>query len=125
MKRDAVDFSIVPEHQQDMHVRLENWALYCHSGNPPAVNPMFRMYRAERDATYNPPQPKRECDFIDGMKVNRLVVNLPERHRIATQWFYIVRDSPNKARKRIGDGSFEDLALLVVESRDMMSFVGA
>lgn len=120
----TVDYHAVPERQEPMHRRLLNWAVYCHGGPSSSVNPMFRLYKPERDATYNPPEPRIECDFADGMRVNQMVVNLPERHRLGIQWFYIVKDSPNKARKRV-DATHEGLAKLVIEARDMMSFRGA
>jgi hypothetical protein len=114
-----------------MHDRLENWALYCQPGRPaPRANPMFRLYKPDRDATYNPPEPRRTCDFADGMRMNALVINLPTAHRLSVQWFYITKDRPTKAVKRIQDAGTEgfsliDLAEFVVQARDMMSFVNA
>jgi hypothetical protein len=124
LKRESVDFHEVPAHQDAIHGDLLNWAIYVHSGNPPKVSAMFRDYKPERSATYNPPAPKRECDWAKAMRTNGQVRNLPTPNRLAVQWYYVQKDAPAKAIKRC-ETSYEGLALLVIEARDMMQFVGA
>ena len=124
MKRESIDFHAIPPHQDAIHADLLNWAIYCHGGNPPAVSPMFRDYRPERSATYNPPNPRPECDWPRAMRTNGQVRNLPEPNRLAVHWYYIQKWSPAKATKTIGV-SYEELALLVIAARDMMGFIAA
>ena len=119
-----VDFHAVPEHQEQIHADLLNWAIYCHGGKSPEVSVMFRDYRAPKGLTYHPPNPKPNCDWAKAMRTNTLVTRLPTAHRLAVQWYYVQKDSPAKAKKRCAT-SYEGLAMLVIEARDMMGFVAA
>jgi hypothetical protein len=120
MRRDAIDFHLVPERQAAIHERLRvNWRAYCHGGKSPAVSAMFRDYRPPKDAVYNPPEPRTQADTLDGAKLNRAVVLLPGKHMLALQWYYIQEGSPFQARKRIGV-TLDELGRLVIDGRTML-----
>ena len=121
MKREAIDFHLVPERQAAIHERLRvNWRAYCHGGTKVEVSAMFRDYRAPKDAVYNPPEAKSQADTIDGGKLHRAIVDgLPPKHCMALQWYYIQEGSPFQARKRIGV-TLDELGRLVIDGRDML-----
>lgn len=92
------DMTEVPPHQEAIHHRLStNWRSYCHGGRHVEVCPYLRDYRPGDH--WNPPEPKQTADLIDGAKLNKAVVSLPELHRKALQWWYIQPSSPGKAAK--------------------------
>jgi hypothetical protein len=120
MKREAIDFHLVPERQAAIHERLRvNWRAYCHGGTRHESAPMWRWHQPERGLIYNPPEPKQYADTLDGAKLNRAVVLLPGKHMMALQWYYIQEGSPFQARKRIGV-TLDELGRLVIDGRDML-----
>lgn len=125
MKRDEVDLHEVPLRQVQLHDRLRlNWTAYCHGSNAPQVSPMFRDYRPERELVYNPPEPKRDADLLDGARLNKAITALPEKHRHSLQWFYIKPCHPRHPRKALGV-TLEGLHKLVQDARDMLRNRGA
>lgn len=130
MKRDAIDFHAVPQRQEPIHGELLNWALYINPAKSPRVSAMFRGYRPERTAVYNPPSPRPVCDFRRAMAMNGKVTKLDSEYRLAIQWFYVQEDRPHKACDRIEAETGqktppERLAELVILARDMLGFVAA
>ena len=125
MKRDALDFHFVPEHQAALDIRLAvNWRGYCIRRERQAVSPTCRDYRAPKSTIYNPPNPQSLVDVLDGAKLNSAVVQLPQKHRLSLQWHYIRPTSPNTARKKIGV-TMNELHELVIDARQMLLNGGA
>lgn len=116
MATKMVDFHAVEEHQRGIDKRLHNWALSCNSGGPPAVSPMFRLYRPdnwERGTTRVP------VDHSDAVRIAKGVAALPIKHRKAINWAYLKPVNPRRACQEIGV-SMDDLALLLRDGRQML-----
>lgn len=117
MKRDYVDFSIVPQHQSEMHARLENWAISCFGRAGSNMSPMFRLYRS--DEVWDPTPPPIPVDGADAAKIAKGVASLPRPHMLAVNWFYITRGAPIHGRRAIGC-TLQDLNRYVVDGRQML-----
>jgi hypothetical protein len=118
MKRDRfIDFFYVPERQQEIHKRLENWARSLYSSGGSSASPMFRLYRSnehwDRVSTAIP------VDTHDAAKIAKGLSMLPMPHRHALNWNYAEGGSPTWARKRIGC-TVEGLMLLISDGRQML-----
>lgn len=116
MTRHIIDFNHVPTEQLPTHERLVNWERWQRGGNSGNVHPMFRHYRptgyaeATAPSTVNP---------LDATEVQKVMKDIPERNRIAIQWFYIVRSGPTKVCMALGC-SKEGLAALIIDGRAMI-----
>jgi DNA-directed RNA polymerase specialized sigma24 family protein len=88
MKRDcSIDLTEVKPIHLVIHDRLLNWARWCRGGNGgTAMQPMFRGFRAGYE---EPPVVAVPIDSLDGHRVEKLVVGLPEKHRTILQWAYV------------------------------------
>jgi hypothetical protein len=87
LKRDPVDLTAVKPIHLVIHDRLLNWARWCKGGSGgTAMQPMFRHYRAGYEEPTAIPEP---IDSLDGHRVEKLVVGLPEKHRTVLQWAYV------------------------------------
>ena len=117
MRRDAVDFTTVPEHQWAMDARLENWARSLFSKSGGKVAPMFRMYRSSEvhvAASAGVP-----INVHDAVKINTAVTNLPTKHRAAIQWHYVTTGAPGRACRSIGC-TMAELAQYAIDGRQML-----
>ena len=119
MKRDYVDFSAVPEHQQDMHARLTNWGRWCHGSGHAQMSPMFRMYRSSDVYQHYGATTVEPVDVADAARIAKGVIALPENHRHAMSWYYVSPTSPVRACRSIGCTQ-EGLALFVRDGRTML-----
>lgn len=111
----SVDFTKVhPEHEA-IHDRLLNWARWCRGSRGQNVHPMFRQYRND----YWEPSPAPSCsNVLDAVEVQKIMKDLPERHRIALQWFYVVKCGPRRICMALGE-STSGLETLVHNGRAM------
>jgi hypothetical protein len=115
--QNVVDFNRVDPQQVEIHERLENWAKWQRGGHPGNVHPMFRHYRA-RNAE-SAPSASAEVDGLDAVAVQKVMKDIPQRHRIAVQWCYVQRGSHVKPCELLGvskQGLFE----LIVQGRTMV-----
>lgn len=127
--RGYVDLNaVLPQHRQ-IDARLANWGRWCHGPTRRDVSPMFRGM---------PPQPHlrqpgdiaaEPLDTMDAAKVSKEVSRLPEKHRAALNWCYVLdprsKDaSPTRACKKLGT-SFQGLADLLRDARQMLINRGA
>lgn len=117
MKRDAIDFSAVPKHQQAMHLRLENWAKSLFGSTGCSVQPMFRLYRS--DEHWIAPDPAIPVDQHDASKVGKGVAFLPRWHQQALNWYYVKGGNPTRACKTIGCTK-ASLQAYVIDGRQML-----
>ena len=117
MKRDAVDFHLVPDHQLKMHDRLLNWAREQRRGSGNDTTPMFRQYCSSEQWDQTPASVP--TDSRDAAKINKGWKMLPANHREAIRWHYIAPGSPTKACKAIGC-TMVDLARYVIDGRQML-----
>lgn len=117
MKRDAVDFHLIPDHQLAMHDRLTNWARAQRSRSSSDCAPMFRQYRSSDQWGGSTSSPT--VDQIDAANINKGWQQLESDQRAALAWQYVTPSSPTKACKAIGC-TMDCLARLVVDARQML-----
>jgi hypothetical protein len=118
LKREAVDFFLVPDKQIAIHIRLENWARSCWGGFGTSVSPMFRQYRSA-EHWQGPTAPSMPIDRIDASTIAKEVRKLPEPHMRALNWYYI--GNPNEKRTRQDIGCTRTaLAQYVLDGRTML-----
>ena len=119
MKRDAIDFHVIPESQQAIHSRLENWRRWVivrpHGWQ---VAPMFRMYQSKA-RQWHAPVIQTPVDTLDALRVEKAVAALPEKHREAVRWWYVYRRDPVAMARNLGV-SKQGLADLVDAGRTML-----
>lgn len=111
-----VDFSHVPSNQYEIHDRLLNWAKWANGSGARNVHPMFRQYRND----YWEPTPAASyADTIDALAVQKTMKDVPEKHRLAVQWYYIARSNPQRMCRELGVTKAA-LADLVIDGRNMV-----
>ena len=115
--RVAVDSHAVhPEHAA-IDDRLKNWARWCHGNSGRTCQPMFRLYRAAEH--WGAHEPGSAVDTLDATAIQKAVGVLPEVHRKAVSWCYVIRSNP----RRMAEGlavSMEGLLLLIHDGRTML-----
>ena len=120
MKRDAIDFHVIPDGQQAIHARLENWARWVtvrHHGW--ATAPMFRMYQSKA-RQWHAPDIQEPIDTLDAALLEKAVSALPEKHREAVRWWYVYRRDPVAMARNLGV-SKQGLADLVEAGRTLLA----
>lgn len=113
----TVDFHAVSPEHFAIHERLQNWARWCHSTGGRAVAPMFRLYRSTE--AWGSVEPSATVDTLDAQAVQKAVSHLPEKHRKAVAWCYVIRTSPRKCTRDLGV-SMHGLAELIWQGRVML-----
>lgn len=102
MKRDFPDFFMVRAEHKDIHEQLINWRrVVAVHGQSADCSPIFRLSReAVEDipdwqlwVTVDKPAAP---DLQAGWKMEKMVRNLPEKHRDAIRWHYVRRTDPRK-----------------------------
>lgn len=114
--RGAVDFHAVESAHFAIHERLLNWARWCYSNGGRTVAPMFRLYRTPE---HWGSEPSLSVDSLDAQAIQKAVSHLPEKHRKALGWCYVIRSSPRRATRELAV-TMEGLAELVREGRCML-----
>ena len=127
--RGYVDFNVVAEAQRPMDIRLANWGRWCHGPMRRDVSPMFRGM--PRDPQLRKPGDiaPELMDPMDAAKLAKAVAKLPEKHRAALNWCYVLdprskEASPARASKKLGT-SLQGLADLLRDARQMLINRGA
>jgi len=120
MKRDAIDFHVIPEKQQAIHARLENWRRWVivrpHGWQ---VAPMFRMYQSKA-RQWHAHVIQTPVDTLDAVLLEKAVSALPAKHRDAIRWSYVHCGNP-AAMARALCVSKQGLADLVEAGRTMLA----
>jgi len=117
MKRDAIDFHLVPEHQEQIHLRLCNWARAQRSPAGSGCAPMFRQYRSSEQ--WGAAYASSPVDQRDAHTINKAWQQLPPRHRASIAWHYVKPGSPAKACRVIAC-TLAELAQFVIDGRQML-----
>ena len=119
--RAYVDLSSVPEHQWDMDRRLKNWAAACRGGDKQSgkAAPMFMFYKSTDAKREYGTETSVPVDRSDAVKVGKGVSFLPEKHRMAIDWFYLHPRNPLKKAGELGL-TLQGLADHVIEGRQFM-----
>lgn len=120
MKNDkSIDVFQVQARHNAIHARLINWANLVRVRPHYSVSPMFRGWRSN-SRQWSAPEPRVEVDTRDGWIIEKTVCSLPERHRIALQWWYVFK-WPSVRVMRQNLGVTEDGLLQICNSaRDMV-----
>lgn len=122
--RPYVDFSSVPPSQWSIHDRLENWARWSRGASGERArmvsSPMFGLYRSSeaRNREYGS-ETSVPIDHKDATRIHVGVTALPDKHRRALQWSYLVGKNPSAAARDLAV-THERLAQLVREGRLML-----
>lgn len=122
MRRDDVEFHLVPDGQLAIHEALENWARWVRvRPHGWQVSPMFRMYRPEKSTAgwWDRREPKVEVNVPEAVEMERAVSGLPEKHRAAVRWSYVFAGHPARMARELGV-SKQGLADLVSVGRVML-----
>ena len=98
---DYVDFCYVPQHQEAMHARLGNWARWVRiRPHGWQTHPMWRKSLTSRQWDIEP-HISTATDLLDALLIERTVSKLPEKHRDALRWFYVLRADPAGTARRL------------------------
>lgn len=121
MKRDAIDFHVIPEKQQAIHARLENWERWVRV-RPHGwfTHPMWRNSRTSRQWEVSP-YIGVPVNTIDAMLIEKAVSALPVKHRDALRWYYVRKGNNPVAMARQLALSKQGLADLVEAGRTMLN----
>ncbi|MFA9288161.1 hypothetical protein ACCQ08_25550 [Comamonas sp. SY3] len=127
--RGYVDFNVVAEAQRPMDIRLVNWGRWCHGPMRRDISPMFRGMPREPQLRQPGDVAAELMDPMDAAKVAKAVAQLPEKHRAALNWCYVMDSrskeaSPGRACKKLGT-SLQGLADLLRDARQMLINRGA
>lgn len=95
MRRDDfVDFFAVSDHHLAIHERLENWARWVRvRPHGWQVSPMFAQYRSKA-WQWERPELKPQTNMPEAVEMEKAVSLLPEKHRSAIRWCYVLAGSP-------------------------------
>ena len=117
---DYVDFCYVPQHQEAMHARLGNWARWVRvRPHGCQTHPMWRHSVTPRGWDIDP-HISTALDTLDALLIERTVSQLPEKHRDALRWFYVLRADPAGTARRL-EVSRAGLMELVCDGRAMVA----
>lgn len=107
---------IAPQHAA-IDERLKNWARWSRDRGGGYVHPMFRGYRPDN---FEREPPGQGVDQLDATAMQKVVVQLPEKHRLALAWCYIhPYISPGKTARLLAV-SMRGLADMLFEARCMV-----
>jgi DNA-directed RNA polymerase specialized sigma24 family protein len=103
MRRDDhIDFFVVQDGHLAIHRRLEAWASWVRvRPHGWQVAPMFRQYRSKawqwhEKVLSTPP------NIPEALEVERAVSVLPEKHRTAIRWCYVMGGGPLRVARDLG-----------------------
>lgn len=127
--RGYTDFTYVSPEHRAIDVRLANWGRWCHGPMRRDVSPMFRGMPRQPQLRQPGDVAPALMDSMDAAKVAKAVAGLPEKHRAALNWCYVMdprskEASPGRACKKLGT-SLQGLADLLRDARQMLINRGA
>lgn len=119
--RPHTDFNYIPTRQDQINLRLEEWAQWVRVRPQPwKAQPMWRFAQSKA-RQWHEPEHKREIDTNKAHEVERAVSFLPDKHRAAIRWCYVFQSVPvGTMRSQLGvtrDGLLD----LIVRGRDMLN----
>lgn len=118
-REDFVDYFIVDPAHIAIHEALENWARWVRV-RPQGwqVSPMFRLYRSHA-WQWHAPEVRAPVNMPDAVAVEKAVSGLPEKHRTAIRWCYVLQGHPSRMSRHLGV-SKQGLADLISTARTML-----
>ena len=116
---DYVDFCYVPPEQEQMHERMGNWARWVRvRPHGWQTHAMWRNAKTPRQWDVEP-NISTATDLLDALLIERTVAKLPEKHRDALRWHYVLRADPAGTARRL-EVSRAGLMELVCDGRAMV-----
>ena len=113
------DYNHVPECQQKIHARLEDWARWVvDRPNAWPTSPMFRHYRSHA-WQWSRLDVRQPVNTLGALETEKAVSALPPNHRDSIRWSYVRRNNPVRMARTLGVSKGE-LAQLVVDARTML-----
>lgn len=99
--KSSVDINYIEPNHRDVHDRLANWGRWAEDRPTYQVCPMFRMARIN-SGQRNSVEINDYIDVLDALKVEKVVVSLPDSHKRALIWFYVHRYGELQYRRKCG-----------------------
>ena len=120
MKRDAIDFSRVPERHYEIDRRLLLWGRWIIDRPKPwKTSPMFLQYRSHA-WQWHMPEIHIPGTPGENMEIEKAVCALPEKHAYAIRWAYMAPWVPVSAVRRELAMTRQGLADILINARDML-----
>lgn len=119
MKRDDIDFHLIPDNHLEIDAELINWARWV-KVRPFGwkTSPMFQQYRSKA-WQWHRPEPRTPVNTLQAYEIEKAVSRLPHKHRDAIRWHYCFPRDPRSMARRLGV-SLDGLAELVRVGRVML-----
>lgn len=114
-----IDLHHVPARHYYINLRLEHWARWVAVRPQPwKASPMFRLYKP-------PPQweareLKVEINTLEAHEIEKMVSQLPDKHRSALRWAYVFGHIHHGAIQRKLGVTTQELETLINKARDML-----
>jgi hypothetical protein len=121
LKREHIDFHLVPAHQDKMHLRLENWGRWSNPPPTPDIAPGFDRARSDeiQRETSEASDSRPPVDVRDAIKLQAAMHFMPTKHRQALAWYYVKPSAPIRACRLIACTP-EQLVAYVDDGRQML-----
>jgi DNA-directed RNA polymerase specialized sigma24 family protein len=102
MRREDIDFHLVRDEHLGIHQALENWARWVRvRPHGWQVSPMFAQYRSNW-RQWHVPEIRDAVNIPEAVEMEKLVSQLPEKHRFAIRWNYVFRGNPAQMARFLG-----------------------
>ena len=119
MKRDSIDFFLIPDAHLAIDARLCMWARWVRVR--PAgwqTHPMFRQYRSHA-WQWEAPIVQMPINTLQAHATEKAVAALPDKNRDAIRWSYVFPSNPAGMARRLAV-TREGLLALVNDGRTML-----
>ena len=101
-REDHIDYFLVPDGQLAIHEALSNWARWVRvRPHGWQVSPMFRQYRSHNWQWERPTVPD-PVNIPEAVDMEKAVSLLPEKHRMAVRWSYVMQGHPARMARELG-----------------------
>lgn len=114
----VIDFFYVEPQHQAIHQDLENWARYVEDRRRAGQAPIWRLGKSH-GRQWHAPELRAAVDTLAGMRMEKAVYALPEKHRDAIRWCYVEKCSPASTIKRLAV-TYEGLFALIRSGRTIL-----
>mgnify|MGYP000039881552 CR=1 FL=1 len=114
-----IDLHHIPARHDTINLRLEQWARWVAVRPQPwKMQPMFRLYKAPPQ--WEPRELKVEINTIEAHEIEKMVSQLPDKHRSAIRWAYVYSYiHPGPIQRKLGV-TIPELETLINNARDML-----
>lgn len=114
-----IDLHRIPARHDSINIRLEQWARWVSVRPQPwRMQPMFRLYKPPPQ--WEPRELKVEINTLEAHETEKMVSQLPDKHRAAIRYAYVYSYIHPGAIKRKLAVNDDGLQLLINNARDML-----